>query len=67
MKKIGLIGGSAWVSTVEYYSEIRRAVDEDWLTSGDSRLWRRNDEGREIGWEKRATSGCRRCHEKCAG
>jgi aspartate racemase len=27
MKKIGLVGGLAWVSTIEYYSEIHRAVE----------------------------------------
>ena len=27
MKKIGLVGGLAWASTVEYYSEIHRAVE----------------------------------------
>jgi aspartate racemase len=27
MKKIGLVGGLAWLSTIEYYSEIHRAVE----------------------------------------
>ena len=27
MKKIGLLGGMAWISTVEYYSELHRAVE----------------------------------------
>ena len=28
MKKFGLIGGTSWHSTVEYYSEINRAINE---------------------------------------
>ena len=28
MSKLGLVGGLAWISTVEYYSQIHRAVEE---------------------------------------
>ena len=28
MKKFGLIGGSSWHSTVEFYIEINRAINE---------------------------------------
>jgi aspartate racemase len=28
MKKLGLIGGTSWHSTVEYYSRINRAINE---------------------------------------
>jgi aspartate racemase len=34
MKKIGIVGGVAWLSTVEYYSELCRRSEEWWLRSG---------------------------------
>lgn len=34
MKKIGIVGGVAWLSTVEYYSEFCRRSEERWLRSG---------------------------------
>jgi hypothetical protein len=34
MKKIGIMGGVAWLSTVEYYSELCRRSEEWWLRSG---------------------------------
>jgi aspartate racemase len=34
MKKIGIVGGVAWLSTVEYYSELCRRSEELWLRSG---------------------------------
>lgn len=38
MKKIGLVGGLAWVSTVEYYSEIHRAVESRFKSGQESSL-----------------------------
>jgi aspartate racemase len=34
MKKIGIVGGVAWLSTVEYYSELCRRSEERWLRPG---------------------------------